>query len=88
MVTTIQISLYSDKKIYKVYHVIPVMDITTIKLNKQTKDRIDKLRSYRRESYDDILQKILEILNLVRTEPDRARSKLVAIDKLKASEKK
>ncbi|MBS3091128.1 hypothetical protein J4217_01615 [Candidatus Pacearchaeota archaeon] len=64
------------------------MDITTIKLNKQTKDRIDKLRSYRRESYDDILQKILEILNLVRTEPDRARSKLVAIDKLKASEKK
>jgi len=63
------------------------MNVTTIKLSKATKERLEKLRSYRRESYDDILQKILEILNLVRTEPDRARGKLITIDRAKKEEK-
>lgn len=61
--------------------------ITTIKLSQKTKDRVDKLRVYKRESYDEIVQKILEILNLVRTEPDRARAKLIGIDKTRISEK-
>ncbi len=57
--------------------------ITTIKLEKQTKDRLDKLKVYKRESYDEVIQKVLEILNLVRNEPDRARAKLVSIDRSK-----
>src|SRR3989344_2738574 len=56
-------------------------EITTIKLIKRTKERIDNIRSYKRETYDDILQKILEILNVVRVDPDRARSRLMQIDK-------
>ncbi len=56
-------------------------EITTIKLIKRTKERIDNIRSYKRESYDDILQKMLEILNVVRVDPDRARSRLMQIDK-------
>ncbi len=55
--------------------------ITTIKVNEKTKERIEHLRVYKRESYDDILQKILEVLNLTRLSPERARSRLISIDK-------
>ena len=54
---------------------------TTIKLLQTTKQRLDHLRSYRRETYDEILQKMLEILNVCRLAPERARLRLVAIDK-------
>jgi hypothetical protein len=47
--------------------------ITTIKLSKETKERLDKLKEYRRESYDDLLRKMLGILNLSRADPDKAR---------------
>ena len=57
------------------------MDITTIKLARRTKSRIDKLKSYKRESYDDIIQKILEILNICRISPEKARLKLIQIHK-------
>lgn len=58
-------------------------EITTIKLHKKTKERLEKLRVYKRESYDEILGKILDLLNLVRQEPDRARAKLIALDRQK-----
>ena len=56
------------------------MEITTIKLLKSTKTRFDKLRSYPKESYDTIIQKLLEILNTCRINPEKAKSKLVSID--------
>ena len=62
-------------------------EITTVKLHKKTKERLEKLRVYPRETYDEILGKIIDILNLVRQEPDRARAKLIAIDRHKLSEK-
>ena len=57
--------------------------ITTLKLSSETKMRIDKLRSYRRESYEDILKKLLEILNLCRTSPEKAKIELLRIDRLR-----
>jgi len=62
--------------------------ITTIKLKKTTKVRLDHLRLYKRETYEEILQKMLEILNLCRIAPERARMKLIAIDKQKRKESK
>ena len=38
-------------------------EITTIKLKKTTKERIDKLRIYERETYDEILQKLRGKIN-------------------------
>ena len=64
------------------------MDVTTIKIYKKTKERLEKLRSYKRESYDEILQKMLEILNLCRLDPEKARSKLIALNRQNASNKK
>ena len=56
---------------------------TTIKLTKETKQRLDHLKEYKRETYDDILQKILEILNTCKFSPERARAKLILIDRQK-----
>lgn len=58
-------------------------NITTVKLKSKTKLRLDHLRVYRRETYDEILEKILDVLNLCRLNPESARAKLIAIDKAK-----
>ena len=42
---------------------------------------MDKLRTHERETYEDILQRMLGILNLTRTNPEKAKSKLSAIDR-------
>ncbi len=55
--------------------------ITTIKLTRTTKSRLEKLKSYKRETYDEILEKILEILNISRISPERARARLISIDR-------
>jgi hypothetical protein len=66
----------------------PNSEITTIKLRKSTKDRIEKLRVYRRESYDEIIQKILDILNTCRVNPSRAQVRLAAIERQKRKQRK
>ena len=58
------------------------MNITTIKLQKQTKERLDKLREHRRETYDDLLRKILYILSIVKIDPEKANRLLDRIDDL------
>jgi hypothetical protein len=62
--------------------------ITTIKLDKRTKDRLDKLRTHRRETYDEILQRVLGILNICRADPEGAQEKLIAIERRARREKK
>ncbi len=55
-------------------------NITTLKLEKETKERLEKLREHKRETYDDIIRKILYVLNTVRDEPNKARAVLEFID--------
>lgn len=57
--------------------------ITTIKLLEETKLRIEKLREHKRESYDDILKKILYVLNVAREEPEKAKKILERIADLR-----
>ncbi|MCK4650437.1 hypothetical protein KAT36_04375 [Candidatus Pacearchaeota archaeon] len=57
--------------------------ITTIKLLEETKLRLEKLREYKRESYDDILRKILYVLNIARDDPDKARRILERVSDLR-----
>jgi DNA-binding TFAR19-related protein (PDSD5 family) len=56
-------------------------EITTIKLTKDTKERLERLRIYKRESYDEIVQSMLNLLNLCRISPEKARIKLIRIDR-------
>lgn len=55
--------------------------ITTIKITKKTKSRIDNIKVYPRETYEEIMQRILEILNLSRNNPERAQARLISIEK-------
>jgi len=57
--------------------------ITTIKLLEETKFRIEKLRENKRESYDEILRKILYILNTARDSPEKAKRILERISELR-----
>lgn len=59
------------------------MDITTIKIQRETKQRIDKLRENKNESYDDILRKILYVLNVTRDEPLKAKKILERVSELR-----
>lgn len=54
--------------------------ITTLKLEKETKERLEKLREHKRETYDDIIRKIMYVLNTVRDEPVKAKAILEFID--------
>lgn len=54
--------------------------VTTLKLHKETKQRLEKLREHKRETYEDIIKKILQVLNFVRSDSDRAKSILERID--------
>jgi hypothetical protein len=54
--------------------------ITTIKLKIETKQRLDHLKEYGRESYDEIIKKILYILNILRTSPEASQGILRNID--------
>lgn len=54
---------------------------TTIKLEKATKARLDKLKEHEKESYNQVLKKILHILNLVRKNPSVGNKFLQNIDK-------
>ncbi len=55
-------------------------NITTIKLEKETKERLEKLREHKRETYDDIIRKIMYVLNTVRDEPIKAKAILEFVD--------
>ena len=54
---------------------------TTIKIHNDTKERLDRLRESDRESYEEILRKILFILNTSKTNPQRARNLMNKIDR-------
>jgi len=56
-------------------------NVTTIKLNKETKKRLDNIKEYHRETYNETLENLLEILNVCRISPERARQRLLAIDR-------
>ncbi len=62
---------------------LPEEKITTIKLLEETKLRIEKLREHKRESYDDILRKILYVLNTARESPEKAKRVLERISDLR-----
>ena len=53
---------------------------TTIKIHQETKERLDKLKENARETYEEVLKKMLFILNTSKKSPQRARSLMNRID--------
>ena len=56
--------------------------ITTIKLEAETKTRLGHLKEHKRETYDDILRKMLWLLNTLKTAPEKAQYTLKKIDEV------
>jgi len=54
---------------------------TTIKISRETKKRLDNFREYKAETYEEVIKKMLYILNAVRKSPDSANKILNTIDK-------
>ena len=60
------------------------MEITTIKIQKETKERLEKLKENKGETYDDLIKKMLWILNTTKVQPEKARAVLRKIDETRA----
>ena len=54
--------------------------ITTIKLEKETKARLDRLKEHEKESYNQVIKKILHLLNIYRKNPEQGNRTLRTID--------
>ena len=54
--------------------------ITTIKLDGETKIRLDHLKEHERETYDQVIKKMLYVLNEIRKDPISGNRFLGKID--------
>lgn len=54
--------------------------ITTIKLNKNTKSKLDQYREYRNESYDELINKLIYIIKQTKTSPKLSQQTLKEIE--------
>lgn len=57
------------------------MGATTIKIYDDTKTELDKLREYKNESYDEVIKKIIFIVNKFKTEPKLSKEAITSIEK-------
>lgn len=55
--------------------------ITTIKISKDTRERLVKLKEYERETFNDILNKMFYVLNTCKKSPEKSQKILMNIDK-------
>jgi len=55
-------------------------NISTIKIHRETKKRLDHLKEHNRETYEQVLRKILFILNLSKKNPEKAQRIFNKID--------
>ena len=55
--------------------------ITTMKIERETKKRLDRLKEHERETYNQVIKKILHILNIFRKDPLLGNKMLINIDK-------
>ena len=55
--------------------------ITTIKVSSETKERLGKLKEYERETFNEVLNKILYVLNVCRKDPEKSKRVLENIDR-------
>ena len=56
-------------------------EITTIKISKDTRERLMKLKEYERETFNDIVNKMFYVLNICKKSPEKSQKILNNIDK-------
>ena len=64
------------------------MEATTIKIYEETKEKLDKFREHKNESYDEVIRKVLFIVDKVKSEPALSRETVDAIERARERIKK
>ncbi|MDP7079157.1 MAG: hypothetical protein QF415_04660 [Candidatus Undinarchaeales archaeon] len=64
------------------------MGATTIRIHDDTKHDLDLLREYRNESYDEVIKKILFVINTYKTEPELSQETIDSIERARKRMKK
>lgn len=54
-------------------------NVTTIKIKQETKSSLDSLREYKAESYDEVIKKLVHIIQTLETEPKLSKQALKEI---------
>ena len=57
------------------------MQATTIKIHADTKDQLNKFREHNRESYDEVIKKIVFIVTSMKDDPEMSKQTIHAIEK-------
>lgn len=57
------------------------MGTTTIKIYDETKHQLDKFREYKNESYDEVIKKMVYVMDKLRTQPELSKETVEAIEK-------
>ena len=55
-------------------------EISTIKLTKQTKERLSKLKVYKNETFEEIIESMLNTFNICKQDPEKAKQRLQHLD--------
>ena len=61
---------------------------TTIRLNVQTKDELDKFKQYKNESYNELIRKLIYVANLCENEPKLSQKTIQQIKEARERVKK
>ena len=77
--------MYTD--IYKTKVKDMVME-TTVRLNTQTKEELDKFKQYKNESYDELIRKLIYIAKLCENEPKLSQKTIREIKQAREMVKK
>ena len=64
------------------------MDATTIKLHHDTKTQLDGFKEYGNESYDEVIKKMIYIVNVCKKQPELSQETILAIEKARERIKK
>lgn len=64
------------------------MESTTIKIHEDTKHNLDYFREYKNESYDELIKKLVYIVNTCKEEPELSKQTIEAIEKARERIKK
>jgi len=56
------------------------MDVTTIKIKLDTKHQLDQFKEYKRESYDELIRKMIYIVTKLKTQPELSKEAITAIE--------
>ena len=64
------------------------MTSTTIKLQVETKNKLDLFREYKNESYDEVISKLVYIAKNAKKNPELSKETILAIEKARERIKK